>query len=141
MKKKYLTGFTLLELLVVIGIIAILVTLATVAYSTAQKSTRDSRRRGDMKAVQNAIEQYYSLNSFKYPATVDCSNVANATYIQSGALPVDPGSNSYTYQCSQTAYCVCAHLERTGTGNATAPAGSTTCSYATGDYYCVSNLQ
>lgn len=139
MKELKSFGFTLLELLVVVGIIAILVSLAAVAYNTAQKSTRDSRRRADIKAVQNALEQYYSANTFVYPATDTCDQIASTTYLESGVRPTDPGSYTYTYSCTPAGantYCVCAQLERGG-GNAT----NASCSYGSGNYYCVSNLQ
>lgn len=61
-------SFTLLEMLVVIGIIAILVTLGFASYSTVQKKSRDAKRQGDLKAFQSAIEQCYSLNNFTYPS-------------------------------------------------------------------------
>jgi len=38
-------AFTLLEILVVIGIIAILVGLGSVSFSTAQKKARDTKKR------------------------------------------------------------------------------------------------
>ncbi|PIV09820.1 hypothetical protein COS31_05535 [Candidatus Roizmanbacteria bacterium CG02_land_8_20_14_3_00_36_15] len=61
-------AFTLLEILVVIGIIAILVGLGSVSFSTAQKKARDTKRREDIKALQNCFEQYYAYNNnFKYP--------------------------------------------------------------------------
>ena len=50
-------GFTLLELLVVIGIISILVALGTASYSTAQKKARDAKRKGDVRSIINAFEQ------------------------------------------------------------------------------------
>lgn len=60
-------AFTLLEMLVVIGIIGVLVGLATTSYSTAQKKARDAKRKSDLKSVQNCLEQYYSYNNnFKY---------------------------------------------------------------------------
>jgi len=133
---KRTRGFTLLELLVVIGIIAILVSLAAVAYSAAQKRTRDARRRADLKAVQNALEQYYAANSFLYPASATCDQIASTTYLETGVKPSDPGPYSYTYACTTTSYCVCAQLEAGG-GNAT----NTSCTYGSGSYHCVSNLQ
>lgn len=49
-------SFTLLEMLVVIGIIAILVTLGFASYSTVQKKARDAKRQGDLKAAQQVME-------------------------------------------------------------------------------------
>jgi general secretion pathway protein G len=60
-------GFTLVELLISISIIAILSVVLTVSFSNAQKSSRDQRRIEDLKAIQNAAEQYYLLNGNKYP--------------------------------------------------------------------------
>ncbi len=140
MKNK---GFTLLELLVVMGIIAILVSLAAVSYSSAQKSSRDSRRRSDMKTVQNALEQYYAANQFSYGANGTCDGIANAAYLEKGAKPIDPGAYTYYYNCvaavppAPPSYCTCAHMESTGSGNSS----GNNCDFAGGDYYCVKNLQ
>lgn len=130
-------GFTLLELLVVIGIIGIIMALATVAYSTTQVSGRNARRKQDMVAIQNALEQYYSQNTFKYP---DGSCKVASTYMRS-SWPIDPGTDSdYTGVdiCVSDYYCLCAQMEGTGNvGNSGA-----NCSFASGKtYYCVQNLQ
>lgn len=135
MKNK---GFTLLELLVVIGIISIMMALTTVAYSTAQRSGRDARRKQDLVAMQNALEQYYSANAFVYPTT--CSN-AGTDNLKSG-WPVDPtnaGDYTYTQNCNETDYCICATMEKDTAGNSS---GVNCSSWATpGPYYCVANLQ
>lgn len=130
MKNK---GFTLLELLIVIGIIGVLVALATVSYSATQKAGRDSRRKQDMVAIQNALEQYYSATAYVYPGT--CSTAA-VSYMKS-PWPTDPDGSAYPKQtCSADSYCVCALLEKTGSGNS-----DNACGFAGGDYYCVGNLQ
>lgn len=59
-------GFTLVELLIVVAIIAILSTIGLVIYSGAQKAGRTAKRIGDMKAVQTALELYYQSTG-KYP--------------------------------------------------------------------------
>ena len=134
-------GFTLLELLVVISLIGLLVGIGSVSYTSAQKKSRDARRKGDLKAVQNAFEQYYSENGSIYPKTA-----AEAATAMIGGLPADPkntGTYVYTVQYDGTdglGYCGCALLE-SDPGNATAAPVSTACSYGAGDYYCVSNLQ
>lgn len=133
MNKK---GFTLLEILVVISIIGILIAIGLAAFSTAQIKTRDARRRADMKAVQNAFEQYSAENG-GYVA--NCSTMA-AEQFSSGALPTDPKSGmSYTFTCSITAYCACADIEGDdGNSDVTDCSGFT---QSGGDYYCVKNLQ
>lgn len=133
-------GFTLLELLVVITIIAILIGLASVSYSTAQRKGRNAKRRGDMKAVQNAFEQYYAQNGSVYSSSGSCATITSS--LPSG-LPTDPKNvapYTYSYSCPDaTQYCVCAYLE-TETGNS----DSSSCTYngaGTKSYYCLSNLQ
>ncbi len=132
-------GFTLLELLVVISIIAILIGLASVSFGTAQKKGRDSKRRGDMKAVQNAFEQYYAVNGNSY-ATTGCN--AMATAFPGGVLPTDPKNvapYTYSYTCPNTgtSYCVCAQLE-SGGGNAAANCAN----FGTATtHFCVRELQ
>jgi len=144
MHKTTKNGFTLLELLVVIGIIGILISMVVVAFSTAQKKGRDARRRSDIKTMQDGFEQFYSddvagVARYSYDS---CANMTSNTYFPSGSLPLDPkNSGSYVYTCAGSAvtdtYCVCALLEATGTGNSGAA-----CAYAAGgDYYCLSNLQ
>ena len=155
MKTKKSLGFTLMELLIVIAIIGILVSVSVVSYSSAQKKSRDSRRIGDMKAVQSAWEQYYADNSANYPgpaspsAPVACAlsmMPTPATYLP-GGLPVDPKTGtSYASmydgwsRCNSASFCFCAGVESAASSNAaTDCAGTATVGYA--GLYCVHNLQ
>lgn len=127
-------GFTLLELLIVIAIIGILVSIGVVSYSSAQKKSRDSRRTGDVKAIQQAWEQYYADNAGAYPA--NCS-VSMSIYLPVG-LPSDPKTaTSYAESCTASTYCFCGTMESTGSNSGSA------CNYsaATKTHFCVSNLQ
>ncbi len=137
MKKR---GFSLMELLIVIAIIAILVSVSVVSYSSAQKKGRDARRHTDLKALQNAWEQYYADNNANYPATCGYSvtptpGVMSGTYLP-GGMPYDPKSGPtptpytsiVTPTCSTTSYCFCAGLEgetnsKTDCAGAAAPSG------------------
>jgi len=139
---KKIKGFTLLELLIVIGLIGILIAVSVTSYGTIQKKTRDSRRESDLKALQNAFEQYYADKKGIYPKQgTDITSVT--TYLPAG-LPVDP-KNTGTYVYTLTydnvngaTYCACALLEGTTIGgNAT----NATCTFGSGSYYCVKNLQ
>lgn len=138
--KKY-SGFTLLEILVVISIIGILIAIGSAAFTTAQKKGRDARRRADIKQYQSAFEQYYS-EANTYAA---CATMENANFV-SGA-PTDPKTGS-AYDCtvdsavSPTGYCVCATLDFETSGNANAGSAAGVCNFsAGGPEFCVQNLQ
>ena len=147
MKQNKLKAFTLLELLVVIAIIGILISLGVASFSNAQRKARDSRRREDMKAVQNGLEQYYADHDGAYPGGTTFTGVietgAGTDYFPAGA-PVDPkiGNTPYAIISTGDVFCVCAHLETPDGGNATSgPNASGSCSFGSGDYFCLSNLQ
>ncbi len=94
-------SFTLLEMLIVLGIIATILSVLTVSFSTAQKKSRDSRRKSDVKALQNALEQYYSACNYVYPTSIPASGIScNGAVIMTG-VPIDPKSAlPYTYSPS-----------------------------------------
>lgn len=95
-------AFTLLELLVVIGIIAILVGLGSVSYSTAQKKARDAKRSSDLNSAQKMMEQCYAVNSYSYPIITNSSGTLimtcpapNNSITFSITDPLNSGSNYY----------------------------------------------
>ena len=84
---KLKRGFSLIELLVVITIIAILIGAGTVSYNNAQQKGRDGKRKSDLKSIQQALEQYFQANG-KYPPIVPndwigwCARISDGTYTQ-----------------------------------------------------------
>lgn len=123
LKFKINKGFTLLEMLVVIGIISILVAMGAVSYSTAQKKARDARRQGDLKAAQQSMEQCYSVNSYQYPTITGTGTITatcpapNTSITFTITDPLSSGTYTYTYTTSSTTYSITADLE-TSTTNA-----------------------
>lgn len=59
-------GFTLVELLITISIIAILSAIGLMAYSMVLKQGRDARRISDLRLIQSALNQYNIDQGF-YP--------------------------------------------------------------------------
>lgn len=66
--RKRITGFTLIEMLVVISLIGILAALALVSFSSSQKQARDTTRKSDLRQYQTALEQYGNLTSGLFPS-------------------------------------------------------------------------
>lgn len=152
------SGFTLIELMVVISIIAFLAVIGIAAYSNAQKTARDGRRKADIDAISQAMESAYNSTSGAY--TITSANTwtqANfGTSFSSGQIPVDPSAGSstcLTHACTYTVvatntnkgFSACAALE-VSTGNASAMNGGTNGqpTYTSDNaqpYYCKSSQQ
>lgn len=105
-------GFTLIEILVVIAIIGILFTIGLTSYLTAQKQTRDTRRKTDLLAIQQALETYRSEYG-AYPDLASWEGALKPTFIS--VIPQDPKAGSYRYvplgAVQISAYSLCATLE------------------------------
>jgi len=66
-------GFTLIEMMIVVAIIAILSGVILTGLNSARKQARDSRRMADIKNIQAQLEVYYnSANS--YPSSLEAAN-------------------------------------------------------------------
>lgn len=114
-------GFTLVELLVVVTIIAILMAIGFIAYRQFVRQAEDAQRLSDLKFIQSALEQYHADQHY-YPPTPS-KDVAgqpfknpdgSKTYLTT--IPKDPGTTEYSYQgisCTDDqckSYCLYARL-------------------------------
>lgn len=108
-------GFTLIELMVVIAIIAILAGLVIVRIGSTSEDARNSTRAADMSQIRTAIERYRANGGAILGAfTVVDATVTNlegtgkpfeiqdnngnypSAYLTGGVYPEDPQSNSTT---------------------------------------------
>ena len=112
-------GFSLVELLIAISIVAILSVILSVNFSRTQKNSRDQRRIADLKAIQNAAEQYYLLRG-RYPTSRATPWVVNSNVILSSFPKGPKGENyTYTYSASVGGFCACSTMMESGKyGNA-----------------------
>ncbi|MBI4036028.1 type II secretion system protein [Candidatus Daviesbacteria bacterium] len=142
--KNNTSGFTLIELMVVVTIIAFLSVIGVAAFSNAQKQARDGRRRADIDAIATAMESNRTgaPGSETYP-TYGPSIFANN---QQPFDPVDTaksgnaiayGGNSYQYvvtvNASDPKFIACARLEK-GNGNSSSETSIVTT--GTLNFYC-----
>lgn len=82
MKKR---GFTLVELMVVMAIIALLLSLALPRYFNHLESARETILRQDLAVMRDAIDKYHGDRG-RYPDSLEA--LVSARYLRS--LPVDP---------------------------------------------------
>lgn len=154
MKRR--NGFTLVELMISMAIIAVLSVVLSVSFSKAQKDGRDQRRISDLKSIQNAAEQMVLLSG-TYPVSAGMYNNPNnswsvGTQVVLQKIPSDPkivNGVGITYMVSgvgSTSYCVCANIEVPKNANA----GTNSCGFAQASdclvspsacFYCVKNQQ
>ena len=73
-------GFTIVELLVVVIVIAILVTLGGIGWRTANNNAINSQTSTDLRIIKNAIERYAKDNG-EYPFPSGCSGAVGMVAI------------------------------------------------------------
>ena len=73
-------GFTLIEILIVVAIIAILASIVLVGLGPTQQSGRDARRLSDLHSVQNVLELYYNKCG-NYPGGTTCGAAMGGTAV------------------------------------------------------------
>lgn len=96
-------AFTLVELMIVIGIIAFLAVLIVAFLRTQVFKANDSKRKAEIKRIVIAVEEYEKDHDC-YPATVTCTaNTSLRPYLDT--IPCDPVSKtSYSYE-PETSTC------------------------------------
>jgi general secretion pathway protein G len=83
------SGFTLVELLVVLALISILASMAVVQYRNGVRHSQESVLRTDLFRMRDAIDQYYADKN-KYPASLD--TLVSDGYMRQ--IPQDPLTQS-----------------------------------------------
>ncbi|MBU0619061.1 prepilin-type N-terminal cleavage/methylation domain-containing protein [Patescibacteria group bacterium] len=122
-------GFTLLELLVVIAIIGILAAIGLGSYMTSRRKASDARAKANLREIQNAFEQFYTLNT-DYPESGEAAALFSDNRV--------PGGGDYAIDYGGTDYTACVVLEIEGSGNASDDSGT---SATDGNFFCVWDLQ
>jgi len=94
MHRKAQHGFTLIEVMVVVVILAILATVVVPRIMDRPDQARVTRAQQDIRAVEAALN-LYRLDNFRYPSTDDGLEALVPKYLDS--LPEDPWGNPYLY--------------------------------------------
>lgn len=81
--RKAISGFTMIEVLVVVAVIGILSTIGVVAFTKVQTDSRDNQRSSRATVISEALEKYYQQNG-EYPSCADMQQ--SASVIKSDVL-------------------------------------------------------
>ena len=104
-------AFTLIELLIVIGILGILAAIILVAVDPAKrlKDSRDARRSSEVNSILNAVLNYVVDNKGAYPSVLDNTST-NSQIIGTGSLCGDATSWCSEATGGESATNTCANL-------------------------------
>lgn len=109
-------GFSLIELLLVVSIIALILLIVFANLKTQLQKARDSQRKSDLTKIQKSFEDYFN-DAMCYPAAEvldNCGSADLSPYLKS--ILCDPISRDpYVYVPGSPSLCsgyrVCAKLE------------------------------
>ena len=85
MRKHRTTGFTLLELIIVVAIVGILATMAMPALKNVPRRAAESVLKSDLRTFRDVIDQFHA-DKGHYPPTLEA--LVEEGYLR--AIPVDP---------------------------------------------------
>lgn len=74
--RKGISGFTIVELVIVITVLGILTTLAVFGSSAMLESTRNSEAESKVVTLKSALEKYYAENN-EYPSAISLAGGGN----------------------------------------------------------------
>lgn len=111
-QKKLSSGFTLLELLVVVAIIGILTAVVMISTSTSRKKGQDSSIKSQMVSLRSQAELYFSINS-NYNNLFTSNNTWASTdnNINAILVGVDKQTTTHTAGSSSSAWAAQAQLK------------------------------
>ncbi len=101
-KNRRSTGFTIVELLIIIAVIAILAAITTISYNSVTKSAREASVSTDLKSTASNLAKYktengsFPSNSTVFNSTIEKANTSSKT------------TYAYTYEPIAGTYCLVA---------------------------------
>ena len=101
------SGFTLIEMLIVIVVIAILIGVLLPNFRGTQDEAAEQRARSELRTIATALESYYIHNSNAYPAAL--SSLITATPRIISVIPDDPfraAGTDYSYALDTTLWLI-----------------------------------
>lgn len=110
------TSFTLIEILMVFGILSLIVGFVIFRFPASSERARDTKRQSDLKSYQGALELYAMKNSGLYPtsAAQNITNLCTTLGMSGATCASDPSGGTYYYETDSAGlkYALWSGLER-----------------------------
>ncbi len=106
-RRSNAAGFTLIELMVVISIIAILATIVGYNVLVSVDEGNVAAAKAQIKQLENALLQY-RLKNRRFPDTLEqlINNANGINYLNASRIPPDPWGNPYVYNLEGSRYTI-----------------------------------
>ena len=97
--KQQVKGFTLIEMMIVIVVIAILVGVLLPNFRGTQDEANTQKAKAEMRTIATALESFYIHNNSAYPTALTSLTTATPRIIT--RIPSDPFNGATAYQYNQ----------------------------------------
>lgn len=88
-------GFTLVELMVVVAVIAILISFAMPQFMKATQKAQTVKQNADMRTIKNAAQLYYADHNGDFTKKVTVKSLIEEGYLDEGVAKENKLENEY----------------------------------------------
>ena len=112
------SGFTLVEIMITVAIIALLAAIAIPNLNRSKVTANESAAQSTLKSVSSALENYYAVNN-RYPNNTNALLGAAPPYLNKDYFTGNTNGYSYTSTLTDYSYLITASPVSATTGKTT----------------------